>query len=133
LDLNRLVERWDDIVERVRAGGRGVLASYVAEAIPTAVSRTGVITIQLDGAQDGDIEVVERALEGGSEDLLAELRREFSGVTRVVLRRTEAAPAGSGARRLTEDALRADKMAKLRKRDPLLGKAIDVLDLELIE
>jgi len=38
-----------------------------------------------------------------------------------------------GGRRLTEDALRADKMAKLRKRDPLLGRAIDVLDLELIE
>jgi len=133
LDLNRLVERWDDIVERVRAGGRGVLASALAEAIPTVVSRNGVITLQLDGAPEGEHEVVERALEGGSEDLLAELRREFSGVSRVVLQRTEAAPAAGGARRLTEDALRADKMAKLRKRDPLLGKAIDVLDLELLD
>ena len=133
LDLNRLVERWDDIVERVRAGGRGVLASALAEAIPTVVSRTGVITLQLDGAPEGEHEVVERALEGGAEDLLAELRREFSSVSRVILQRTEAAQAAGGARRLTEDALRADKMAKLRKRDPLLGKAIDVLDLELLD
>ena len=133
LDLNRLVERWDDIIERVRAGGRGVLASSLAEAIPTAVSRTGVITVQLDGAEDGQAEVVERALEGGSEDLLVELRRDFTGVSKVVLRRGESAPPQGGARRLTEDALRADKMAKLRKRDPLLGKAIDVLDLELID
>ncbi len=133
LDLNRLVERWDDIVERVRAGGRGVLASALAEAIPTVVSRSGVITLQLDGAPEGEHEVVEGALEGGSEDLLAELRREFSGVSRVILQRTEAAPAPGGARRLTEDALRADKVAKLRKRDPLLGKAIDVLDLELLD
>ncbi len=110
-----------------------MLASSLAEAIPTGVSRTGVITLQLDGAGEGDVEVVERALAGGSEDLLTELRREFTGVSKVVLRRTEAAPQPGGARRLTEDALRADKMAKLRKRDPLLGKAIDALDLELID
>jgi DNA polymerase-3 subunit gamma/tau len=133
LDLNRLVERWDDIVERVRAAGRAVLASALAEAIPTAVSRNGVITIQIDGAQEGAVEVAERALEGSAEDLLSEIRREFSDVTRVVLRRPEGGSAPGGARRLTEDALRADKIAKLRKRDPLLGKAIDVLDLELIE
>ena len=133
LDLNRLVERWDDIVERVRAAGRGVLASALAEAIPTAVSRTGAITIQVDGAHEGAAEVVERALESSAEDLLAEVRREFTGVTKVALRRSEAPPAPGGARRLTEDALRADRMAKLRKRDPLLGKAIDVLDLELID
>ena len=133
LDLNRLVERWDDIVERVRAGGRAVLASALAEAIPTAISRTGVITIQVDGAQEGSAEVVERALESSSEDLIAELRREFTGVTRIMLRRSDAGPAPGGARRLTEDALRADRIAKLRKRDPLLGKAIDVLDLELID
>ena len=132
LDLNRLVERWDDIVERLRAGGRAVLGSALAEAIPTAVSRNGVITIQVDGAQDGAAEVVERALES-STDLIAEIRREFTGATKVVLRRTEAAPAPGGARRLTEDALRADRIAKLRKRDPLLGKAIDVLDLELLD
>jgi hypothetical protein len=61
------------------------------------------------------------------------VRREFTGVTRVLLRRSDAPAAPGGARRLTEDALRADKIAKLRKRDPLLGKAIDVLDLELID
>ena len=133
LDLNRLVERWDDIVEHVRAAGRAVLASALAEAIPTAVSRTGVITIQVDGAHEGSAEMIDRALDSSAEDLLAVVRREFTGVTRVILRRSDAPAAHGGARRLTEDALRADKIAKLRKRDPLLGKAIDVLDLELID
>ena len=134
LDLNHLVERWDDIIEQVRAAGRGMLASALADALPTAVSRTGVITLQLDSAHEGDGEVVERALDGGSAELLGILRRHFDGVTRVALRRAEAQAAQpQGARRLTEDALRADKMAKLRKRDPLLGRAIDVLDLELID
>ena len=133
LDLNHVVERWDEIVEQVSAAGRGMLASALAEALPTGVSRTGVITLQLDGAHAGDAEVVERALEGGAAELLAILRRHFDGVTRVALHRSEGAAAPAGARRLTEDALRADKMAKLRKRDALLGRAIDVLDLELID
>jgi DNA polymerase-3 subunit gamma/tau len=133
LDLNYLVERWDDIVEQVRSTGRGMLASALADALPTAVSRTGVITLQLDSAHEGDAEVVERALDGGSADLLAILRLQFEGVTRVALRRGESAPPPTGGRRLTEDTLRADKMAKLRKRDPLLGRAIDILDLELID
>jgi DNA polymerase III subunit gamma/tau len=133
LDLNHLVERWDDIIEQVRAIGRGMLASALADALPTAVSKTGVITLQVDSAHDGDIEMIERALDGGSAELLTVLRKHFDGVTKVTLRRSEVPAAPAGARRLTEDALRADKMAKLRKRDPLLGRAIDVLDLELIE
>ena len=133
LDLNHIVERWDSIVEQVRAAGRGMLASALADALPTAVSRSGVISLQLDSAHDGDAEVVERALDGGSAELLAILGRQFEGVTRVALRRAEPSAPPAGGRRLTEDALRADKMAKLRKRDPLLGRAIDVLDLELIE
>ena len=111
-----------------------MLASALADALPTAVSRSGVITLQLDSAHAGDAEVVERALDGGSAELLGILRRQFEGVTRVALRRAEQQAAQpQGARRLTEDALRADKMAKLRKRDALLGRAIDVLDLELID
>jgi hypothetical protein len=133
LDLNHIVEHWDDIVEQVRAAGRGMLASALADALPTAVSRSGVITLQLDSAHEGDTDVVERALEGGSAELLEILGHRFDGVTRVALRRTEQPTPPVGGRRLTEDALRAEKMAKLRKRDPLLGRAIDVLDLELID
>jgi DNA polymerase-3 subunit gamma/tau len=133
LDLNHLVENWDDIVEQVRAAGRGMLASALADALPTAVSRSGVITLQLDSAHEGDAEVVERALDGGAAELLAIIGRRFSGVTRVALRRADQPAPPTGGRRLTEDALRADKMAKLRKRDPLLGRAIDALDLDLIE
>jgi hypothetical protein len=110
-----------------------MLASALADAMPSAVSASGVITLQLDSAHEGDAEVVQRALDGGAADLLAVLRREFTGVSRVALRRPDGAAAAPGARRLTEDALRADKIAKLRKRDPLLGRAIDVLDLELID
>jgi DNA polymerase-3 subunit gamma/tau len=133
LDLNRLVERWDVIIDRLRSLGRGVLASAIGDALPVAISPAGVITIQLDGAHAGEAEVVQQALESALEDLLGVLRRDFSGVSRVVLRRPEGAPSIGATRRLTEDALRNEKIALLRKRDPVLGRAIDVLDLELIE
>ena len=129
LDLNRLAERWDDVVERLRADGRGFVASALEDALPTAVSASGVVTIQLDGAHQGQVEVVERA----ADDVLAALRREFTGVERLVVRRAESPLPPAPARRLSEEELRADKLAKLRKRDPLLSRAIDVLDLELID
>jgi hypothetical protein len=133
LDLNHLVERWDEVIESVRAAGRGMLASALGDALPVAVSGSGLITLQVDGEHHGDAEMVERALEGGAAELLDILGRHFAGITRVTLRRTDRPPASGGTRRLTEDALRAERMAKLRRRDPLLGKAIDVLDLELLD
>jgi hypothetical protein len=88
-----------------------------------------VVTIQLDATHDAQGEVVERA----SDDVLAAIRRDFTGVTRLVVRRSEGGAPAQPQRRLSEDELRADKLAKLRKRDPLLNRAIDVLDLELLD
>ena len=129
LDVNRLAERWDDIVDRLRVAGRGFVATVLEDAIPTAVTASGVITIQLAPAHEGQAEVVDRA----AEDVLTALRRDFTGVTRLVVRSAEGASSPAQSRRLSEDELRADKLAKLRKRDPMLGIAIDVLDLELLD
>jgi hypothetical protein len=35
--------------------------------------------------------------------------------------------------RLTDEVVRSERLASLRERDPLLGAAIDALDLELLE
>jgi hypothetical protein len=40
---------------------------------------------------------------------------------------------GTAPRRLSAAALRAEQVAALRRRDAVLGAAIDALDLELIE
>ena len=39
----------------------------------------------------------------------------------------------SEAKRLTDDMLRQERLASLRKRDPLLGAAIDALDLDVVD
>jgi DNA polymerase-3 subunit gamma/tau len=129
LDLNRLAERWDEIVERLRANGRGFVATALEDAIPVAVSASGAITIQLGTAHGGQVEVVERA----AVDILSVLGADFVGATRLIVRPPEGGEASAPARRLSEEELRADKLAKLRRRDPLLGRAIDALDLELLD
>jgi hypothetical protein len=63
-------------------------------------------------------------------ELLGVARARFPGVTRIALVRGDrAAP----SLRLTDVALREQRVASLRKRDPVLGAAIDELDLELLD
>jgi DNA polymerase-3 subunit gamma/tau len=126
LDLNRLAEHWDDVVEQVRVGGRGMVASALNEATPAAVTAGGVVTIGVASDALAD------ALQNGSESILAALRTIFEGVERIAVKAVSDGP--SAARpRLTAENVIADRVATLRKRDPLLNAAIDALDLRLIE
>jgi hypothetical protein len=126
LDLNRVAEHWDDIVEHVRASGRGMVASALNEATPSAVTSGGLVTIGVTS------DALAEALQSGSETILSALRGIFDGVEKVAIKamtdgQTSARP------RLTAENVIADRVATLRKRDPLLNAAIDALDLRLIE
>jgi hypothetical protein len=57
----------------------------------------------------------------------------YPAIERIVISRPDGAPAAGGVRRVTEEEIKAQKMASLRKRDPVLGAAIDALDLELLD
>ena len=126
LDLNRLAEHWDDVVEHVRASGRGMVASALNEATPSAVTAGGLVTIGVTSDALAD------ALQSGSEIILAALRGIFDGVERVAIKAMTDGKAAARPR-LTAENVIADRVATLRKRDPLLNAAIDALDLRLIE
>jgi DNA polymerase-3 subunit gamma/tau len=126
LDLNRLAEHWDDVVEHVRASGRGMVASALNEATPNAVTAGGVVTIGVTSDALAD------ALQSGSDSILAALRGIFDGVEKVAVKAIVDGPAGARPR-LTAENVIADRVATLRKRDPMLNAAIDALDLRLIE
>jgi hypothetical protein len=64
---------------------------------------------------------------------LAALKARWPNVERVEIAVSDDRPASGPPRRLTVEAVRADQVASLRKRDAVLGAAIDALDLELIE
>src|SRR6185503_10063373 len=52
LDLSQVVGRWDALVERVREAGKPMLASALEHASPVAVTANGLVTIELDEAND---------------------------------------------------------------------------------
>ncbi|MHB1297136.1 MAG: DNA polymerase III subunit gamma/tau [Gemmatimonadaceae bacterium] len=126
LDINRLAEHWDEVVDTVNTDGRALLSSTLAHATPTAVTAGGVITITV--SSDTHAEIV-----GGNEaSVLAALRRRFDGVQKLSVR-TVLPDVDSVPRRLNETAVKADRMAMLRKQSRLLDAAVDALDLELLD
>jgi DNA polymerase-3 subunit gamma/tau len=127
LDLNALTGRWDDVVARLRADGKMNLAAAVSHAIPQSVTAAGIVTIELDEPND----FFAHAIATGKNDVLAAVREWFA-VERIVLRRDEGA-AVAPPKRLTDEMLRAERIASLRKRDPVLNAAIDALDLDVTD
>jgi hypothetical protein len=113
-------------VEHVRASGRGMIASALNEATPSAVTAGGAVTIGVSS------DALAEALQSGADSILAALRATFDGVERVTVKAMTDAPAATRPR-LTAENVIADRVATLRKRDPLLNAAIDALDLRLIE
>jgi DNA polymerase-3 subunit gamma/tau len=129
LDLNSVVGRWDELVERLRADRKTILASAIEHATPISVTAKGELTVQFDQPND----FLRQAFEAGRSDLLAVLREWFSGVTRVHLSRENDAPPDPPPKRLTDEMVRTERLSALRKSDPLLGAAIEALDLDVVD
>jgi hypothetical protein len=112
----------------LRDAGKPLLATALQHASPISVTARGDVTIELDEPND----FYARAVSDGRNEIIAVLREWFAGVERVQLRRDDSVVAAP-PQRLTDEMVRAQRLAALRKRDPLLGAAIDVLDLEVAD
>ncbi len=128
LDLSKLAGRWDALVERLRVAGKPMLATSLEHSSPVAVTAGGVVTIELDESND----IYAHAIGSARTEIAAMLREWFAGVERVDLRRDEQAPSAP-PKRLTDEMVRAERIAALKKRDPVLSAAIDALDLEVAD
>ena len=127
LDLNRLVEHWESITDAVHGEhGALMLSSTLAHATPSAVTASGTVTLTVTAEAHAEL------ISGGAAIVLAEIRRRFDGVQAVAVR-VEAPEADRAPRRLNEGAVKADRMAMLRKQSPLLDAAVEALDLELLD
>jgi DNA polymerase-3 subunit gamma/tau len=127
LEMSKLTSVWDQIVLRLRAT-KPMLATALSHATPAAVTASGVVTIELDEPND----IYTHAIGTGRGEILAALRERFAGVERVDLRRDEKA-AAAPPKRLTDEMVRAERVAALRKREPLLDAAIEALDLDVAD
>ena len=127
LDLNKLVGRWDALVERLRER-KPMLATALGHSSPVAVTAAGVVTIELDESND----IYAHAIGSARAEIVAAIAEWFANVERVELRRDETTPVAP-PKRLTDEMVRAERIAALKKRDPLLSAAIDALDLEVAD
>jgi hypothetical protein len=124
LDLNRLVEHWDAIVDTMVREGRSLLGAAMGHATPTAVTAGGVVTLTVDAAAQAEL------INQQETAILAAIRKRFDGVSRL---NVKAAVEDAVPRRLNEHAVKADRIAMLRKQSKLLDAAVDALDLELMD
>ena len=126
-EVHRVLERWDGLVAAIRAAGRSVAATALEHASPVSVTARGDVTIALDESNP----IYEQALETVKAELASQLRQWFGGVQRVSIR--AAAAASVPPARLTDEMVRGERLTALRRRDPVLGAAIDALDLDLAD
>jgi hypothetical protein len=126
-DVNRVAERWEDLAAGLRAAGKSMAATALEHAAPVTVTARGDVTIALDEANP----IYEQALETVKGELAALLRQWFGGVQRVAVRAS--AEGAAPPARLTDEMVRSDRLAALRRRDPVLRAAIDALDLDLAD
>jgi DNA polymerase-3 subunit gamma/tau len=124
LEINRVVEHWESIVDGIVRDGRALLGAALGHATPTAVTAAGTVTLLVDADAQAELIVQQEAA------ILAALRKRFDPVTRLSV---QAAVADATPRRLNERAVKADRMAMLRKQSPLLDAAVEALDLELLD
>ena len=128
-DLNAITGRWDELVARMRADGKVLLGAALEASSPHAITKAGDLTIKLDEPNDFHA----RAIEQDTAAILGALRDWFAGIARIALYRDDDPKAQGKQQRLTDEIVKAERLNGLRRKDPLLGAAIDVLDLEIAD
>lgn len=128
-DIAALTGRWDELVTRVRTSGKALLAAALEASAPATITATGDLTIKLDEPNDFHAKAIDQA----SADVLAILREWFEGIERIAVHRDAASKSPEKPRRVTDEMVKAERLSGLRRKDPRLDAAIEVLDLEIAE
>lgn len=126
-DLHRVVDEWDAVTHALKAQGRGMLAALLSRVQPTAVTATGLLTLECD--DPGDYPVVT----DGLAQVTDALRQVLPAITRVQVKPPPDGVPDAPRERLTTEGVKQERVRSLSKQDPVLGAAVDALDLELME
>ncbi len=126
-DLHRVVGEWDAVTHALKAQGRGMLAAMLSRVQPTAVTASGLLTLECD--DPGDYPVVSDGLAQVTEAL----RQVLPAISRVQVKPPPDGVPDAPRERLTTEGVKQERVRSLSKQDPVLGAAVDALDLELME
>ena len=125
-EIHHIVDQWDTIISALKGRGRSMLAVLLERVQPTAVTAAGLLTIECD--DPGDFPVVTDGLSQISDAL----RDAIPSITRLQVKPPpDGVPAAR--ERVTTESVKQERVASLSKQDPVLGAAVEALDLELLE
>lgn len=129
-DINAITGRWDELIARMKTGGKALLGAALEASSPTTINKDGDLAITLDEPNDFHAKAIEQA----RPELLAVLNEWFTGLRDLRLVRDDA-PKVTSERpaRVTEEMVKKQRLSALRRKDPNLDAAIDVLDLEIVD
>jgi len=125
-DLNAVAGVWDDIVAGIRRD-RPFIATLLEHALPVSASGNGTLVLQVDAP------AVQEGLAAKSNEVIAAMAPWIAGLQKINTRLAGDAINAGPAPRMTVETVRSETLAALRKRDPVLGAAIDSLDLDLVD
>jgi len=125
-DLHRLVDEWDAVIAALRERKREMLAALLSRVSPVAVTAGGLLTLECEDG--GDYPVVT----DGLPQITEALREVLPAISRVQVR-PPADGAPTSRERLTTEGVKQERIATLSRQDPVLGAAVEALDLELLE
>jgi DNA polymerase-3 subunit gamma/tau len=124
-DLNAVAGIWDDMVAGVRRD-RPFIATLLEQALPVGTTGTGVLTLQVEAA------AVQEGLVAKAGETVTAMSSWLAGLQRVTVKMAGDSTVAA-APRMTVETVRAETVASLRRRDPVLNAAIDLLDLDLVD
>jgi DNA polymerase-3 subunit gamma/tau len=127
LSLDALLSAWPDIVAAARE--RSILLGQALVTMTPAAAGDGAVRLTAPPEEEHALEGVRRQLSLVQELIMA----RFSGPVRLEASIEGAAAAPPPSKRLTGEALRAERLHRLRRLDPALDRAADALDLEIVD
>jgi DNA polymerase-3 subunit gamma/tau len=129
-DIAALTGKWDELVSRLRASGKALLGAALESSSPATITARGDLTIKLDEPNDFHA----KAIEQSAAEILEILGEWFQGIDRIALHRHDAPKQpGDKPKRVTDEMVKSERLNTLRRKDPVLDSAIEVLDLEIAE
>jgi DNA polymerase-3 subunit gamma/tau len=125
-DLNAVAGIWDDMVAGIRRD-RPFIATLLEQSLPVSTNANGVLALQVE------VPAVQEGLAAKMTETVASMTPWLAGLSKVSVRLAGDPLAAGPASRMTVETVRSETLASLRKRDAVLGAAIEALDLDLVE
>ena len=125
-DLNAVAGIWDDMVAGIRRD-RPFIATLLEQSLPVTTNANGVLVLQVEAPS------VQEGLSARMTETVASMGSWIAGLQRLTVRVAGDSLTSGPAPRMTAETVRSETLASLKKRDPVLGAAIDALDLDLLD